>query len=161
MFRSSELVSIDCKHVHFTSGGGGVKVYVPSSKTDQAGEGAWVFIAACQEQPQLCPVSALQQIINRVGGMGPVFRAEGSSTPLSKTTVGVRLHKALAAAAIPNWELYGAHSLRRGGATYAVRKGLSIRQVMIMGRWRSDVVREYLYAAPSEMWEAADCMQHD
>jgi integrase len=49
------------------------------------------------------------------------------------------------------WDLYAAHSLRRGGATWAVNHGVSVRQVMAMGRWKSNVVREYLYHAPKEM----------
>jgi len=38
MFRSSQLVGIGWESVSFTSKGG-VLIYVPSSKTDQAGEG--------------------------------------------------------------------------------------------------------------------------
>jgi len=30
-----------------------------------------------------------------------------------------------------------------------------LRMMKVMGFWRSDVVRGYLYAAPSEMWDAA------
>ena len=118
-----------------------------------------MFIAGCPEQQQLCPVAALQQLRTASSGSGAVFTAEGGSKALSKSTVGVRLHKALAAAGISNWELYGAHSLRRGGATYAVQQGVSLRKIMIMGRWRSNVVREYLYAAPSETWQAAQALQ--
>jgi hypothetical protein len=26
---------------------------------------------------------------------------------------------------------------------------------MVMGRWKSDVVREYLYHSPDELWQAS------
>ncbi|WIA28653.1 hypothetical protein OEZ86_011189 [Tetradesmus obliquus] len=45
MFRSSELVGIDWDDLRPIQQKGGVLIYVPRSKTDQAGEGAWVFIA--------------------------------------------------------------------------------------------------------------------
>jgi site-specific recombinase XerD len=78
---------------------------------------------------------------------------------LAKTTVAVRLRKALQAVGVQEWELYAAHSLRRGGATWAVRQGVSWRRVQIMGRWKSDVVREYLYSSVTSMWGASAQMQ--
>lgn len=50
MFRSSELVGIQWRDVVFASSGG-VMVYIPQSKTDQAGQGAWVFVAECAQEP--------------------------------------------------------------------------------------------------------------
>ena len=53
---------------------------------------------------------------------GPVFRPLAASVgALSKTTVGQRLKKGLQAVGVRNWDLYAAHSLRRGGATWAVQ----------------------------------------
>jgi hypothetical protein len=37
MFRSSELVGLAWRDVHFASGDKGLILYVPQSKTDQAG----------------------------------------------------------------------------------------------------------------------------
>ena len=154
MFRCSELVAMDWRDLQFVQDRG-VMVYVPLSKTDQAKEGAWVFIAEAPADAGLCPVRALRDLQRRYGGAGPVFRATAGGDRLGKATVGSRLKKALVAAGVSGPELYSAHSLRRGGATHAAKSGVSVRMVRIMGRWRSDVVREYLYAAPSELWDAA------
>lgn len=161
MFRSSELVGIDWDDLRAV-GQRGVLIFVPRSKTDQAGEGAWVFISACDAEEQMCPVRALlrlRQLAPRdVQGepVGPVFRAlPDRPRRLSKGTVGIRLHKWLKQAQVQDFDLYAAHSLRRGGATWAVRSGVPVRQVMVMGRWRSDVVREYLYHSPAELLEAS------
>eukprot|EP00882_Tetradesmus_deserticola_P008231 GHRQ01008676.1.p1 GENE.GHRQ01008676.1~~GHRQ01008676.1.p1 ORF type:complete len:348 (-),score=64.88 GHRQ01008676.1:210-1253(-) len=161
MFRSSELVGIDWDVVRPIPQRGGVLLYVPYSKTDQAGVGAWVFIACCEDE-EMCPVQALWRLrrlaVKDAQGspIGPVFTAwEGKQRRLAKTTVGVRLQKALQSVGVQNWDLYAAHSLRRGGATWAVRQGVSVRQIMVMGRWKSDVVREYLYHSPTELLGAS------
>jgi hypothetical protein len=100
MFRCSELVAIQWQHVHFCSNGG-VMIFVPTSKTDP-GAGAWVFLAAGAARGlPFCPVRVLRTLRTITGVTGYVFTASvlSSSKPLStKTTVGVRLHKALEAA---------------------------------------------------------------
>lgn len=165
MFRSSELVGIRWDHVSFTSKGG-VLIYVPSSKTDQAGEGAWVFLAPCTDEQQLCPVQALLRLraMYEEAGVsvtdGAVFRPHlKAPRALSKTTVAVRVRKGLEAVGVADWQLYAAHSLRRGGATWAVRQGIPVRQVMVMGRWKSDVIREYLYCSVDAVMQASKQMQ--
>eukprot|EP00775_Hariotina_reticulata_P006070 gene6070-6309_t len=40
-----------------------------------------------------------------------------------------------------------------GGATHAAQVGVPVRFVQLMGRWKSDVVRLYMYASPSQEWE--------
>lgn len=42
MLRSAEVKEMDWKYVKFTDKG--VMLHVPLRKTDQVGEGAWVFI---------------------------------------------------------------------------------------------------------------------
>jgi integrase len=160
MFRSSELVGVRWEHVRFTRKG--VLIYLPRSKTDQAGKGAWVFIAACPDDGLMCPVLALKWLREfyiqqgESGQTGPVFRGRGGvRVRLAKNTVATRLWKALQRVGVRGWQCYAAHSLRRGGATWAVRQGLSLRQVQVMGRWQSDVVREYLYCSAEAMWAAS------
>ena len=155
MFRSSELVNLQWDEVHFFAGRG-VALFVPVSKTDP-GEGAWVFLAAAPRAARiLCPVRALRTLQARTGGRGAVFPAcLGAARPLSKRTVGPRLRKALERAGVPDSDLYAAHSLRRGGATHAARVGLSTRQIMTMGRWKSDSFRLYTYCNPDQLWQAS------
>jgi integrase len=159
MFRSSELVGISWEDVREYRQG--LLLYVPRSKTDQAREGAWVLIAICEQQ-EMCPVQAVRRLrgFARKGRDGQVTGPVFTSWPrgeeaLSKGTVGIRLQKVLEKAGVDNWQQYAAHSLRRGGATWAVRQGVSVRQVMVMGRWKSDVVREYLNHSPAELWQGA------
>jgi integrase len=164
MFRSSELVGIDWADVQFKQSG--VMIYVPQSKTDQAGQGQWVFVAACEREGLMCPVVALQwlrEFYVQQGesvSVGTVFRGRAAAAvPLAKTTVAVRLRKALEIVGVEGWRLYAAHSLRRGGATWAVRQGGPLRQVQIMGRWKSDVVREYLYSSATALWAVSSRQQ--
>lgn len=152
MFRSSELVAVRWEEVQFASGG--MMIYIPKSKTDP-GEGAWVFVAEGRE-PGLCPVQAMRRLQQMSRGVGPVFaRSAKGETAISKTTVGMRLKKALRAAGVPGYQLYAAHSLRRGGATHAARSGITTRMIQAMGRWRSDAVRLYLYCSPEQLWKGS------
>ena len=90
------------------------------------------------------------------GGEGYVFTGrQGPAEHLSKTTVGVRLQKALEVAGVKDWRLYAAHSLRRGGATHAAKVGLPLRMIQAMGRWKSDAVRVYLYCSPEQLFAAS------
>jgi integrase len=127
MFRSSELVGLRWEFVHFTSRGG-VMLFVPQSKTDP-GEGAWVFLAPNPAQLLLCPVRCLRLLWEFQGrpASGPVFTSRaGSDQALAKTTIGIRLRKALQVAGVEGWDLYAAHSLQRGGATHAACKGVAL-----------------------------------
>jgi integrase len=149
MFRCSELVSVEEEERRYTESEDGVMLFLRKSKTDQSGQGAFVLLARCDEDEDLCPVKALQRLerlLRRRGQLsGPVFtQSQQSSAALSKSTVGPQLRKVLEWAKMAHWERYAAHSLRRGGATWEVRKGVSLRMVQAMGRWKSDVVREYL-----------------
>ena len=153
LFRSSELVALAWEHVSFF--GKGLVLFVPLSKTDP-GAGAWVFVAAAVDRA-VCPIGALRGLQRwQPDGRGPVFRPHAdSSAALSKATVGPRLRKALRAVAVPDWALYAAHSLRRGGATHAAQLGVSYRMIQVLGRWRSDAMRHYLYCCPDELWAAS------
>jgi hypothetical protein len=71
----------------------------------------------------MCPVAALRVLRSvttsgEAPAVGPVFVGRASHpVALAKTTVAVRLRKSLQAVGVQEWELYAAHSLRRGGAT--------------------------------------------
>jgi len=158
MLRSSELVGLCWEHVFFPPSGG-VLLYIPQSRTDP-GEGAWVRLSAAQAIVD--PAAALLRLRALVDGAeaaGPVFRAwvQGSAA-LAKTTVAIRLRKALEALGVANWRAYAAHSLRRGGATHAAAVGVPVRFIMLMGRWSSDMVRQYMYFTPGQVLAASSRM---
>eukprot|EP00775_Hariotina_reticulata_P004643 gene4643-4895_t len=153
MLRSSELVSLQWRDVHFTSTGD-VMLYLPQSKTDP-GAGAWVLLSSGYGSA-VSPAKVLRKLQLLVGGsaaQGPVFKTSlAAVSPLQKGTVACRLKRALERAGVADARLYAAHSLRRGGATHAAQVGVPVRFVQLMGRWKSDVVRLYMYASPSQVW---------
>ena len=129
-------------------------LYLPKTKTDP-GAGSWVSLSA-PEDSVINPGMCLQQLKDMVGVVDHdewVFKSSQLATaPLSKTTVAPRLKKALARAGVAGADLYAAHSLRRGGATHAAKVGVPLRFIKVMGHWKSDTVREYLYASPDVVW---------
>jgi integrase len=106
---------------------------------------------------QPCQGAAGFPVVGLVGGAaahGPVFKVSlASMSPLQKGTVACRLKRALERAGVVGAGLYAAHSLRRGGATHAAKVGVPLRFVQLMGRWKSDAVRLYMYASPSQVWQ--------
>lgn len=157
MLRSSELVGLQWEHLYFPAKGG-VMLYLPESKTDP-GHGAWVLLAGGSSGVD--PAGALLRLRELSGGSratGPVFRAYLAGRALAKTTVAIRLRKALERIGVENWAAYAAHSLRRGGATHAAAQGVPLRYIMLLGRWRSDVVREYVYYTPTQVLAASRVM---
>ncbi len=159
MLRSSEIIVLVWKDVHLTRQGD-LMLYLPKTKTDP-GAGSWVLLAAA-EGCHISPAGtmrALRLLSGGDGASGYVFRPFYlSDKGLAKTTVGCRLKKALVAAGIAGAALYAAHSLRRGGATHAARTGVPIRLIKLMGRWKSDAVREYLYASPESVLHSSRAM---
>jgi hypothetical protein len=69
--------------------------------------------------------------------------------------VAIRVRKVLEHIGVADWKAYAAHSLRRGGATHAAECGVPLRYIMLMGRWRSDVVRQYMYYTPCQVLAAS------
>ena len=84
--RRSELVGIDVEHVR--SAPGGLRLLIPRSKTDAAGEGAEIGIVR-GAQPETCPVRALRAWLRAAEVTdGPVFRR----VTWWNTIEGKRLH---------------------------------------------------------------------
>ena len=97
----------------------------------------------------LDPVKALKELFER----DPVPRDSRASTPLFRgadgaafSTARIRgLVKWMVAADGGDPTLYGAHSLRIGGATAALAAGVSALVIKAMGRWGSDVFEIYAH----------------
>lgn len=139
--RRSELVALRVENLEETPLG--VRVYLPRSKTDGEGAGAWVDIVRAQHHPGLCPVSALLDwlAVTRIA-QGPIFRAVGKGR---QPRIGDRL-SAASVDAIVKWAAaqcgldpthYGGHSLRAGQATYLSEQGKSPALIARHGRWKS------------------------
>ena len=167
MLRSAEVKQMDWKHVKFTERG--LMLFVPVSKTDQQGEGAWVFMAD-QPTSALGVVGVMRRLkeLAQEPEKGAVFTARRPKTteaatqaePLTTDTMRARLRKTLQQIGVTDVDLFGFHSFRRGGATASHLGQVSERQIMVHGRWRSDCVRKYMYltAQDEAAWGVADGM---
>lgn len=140
-FRRSELVSI--KWVDITLVPEGMEILIPRSKTDQGGEGE-VSAIPRGDDVVLCPVTALTEWRERSGGdMDDVFRqitAGGRllNDAIKPHQVNVIIKSIAFGCCLPDAESYSSHSMRRGFATEASRKGAPFGSIMRHGRWRHE-----------------------
>ncbi len=139
--RRSELVGLRVEHLEQTALG--LRLFLPRSKTDQEGAGAWVDLLRASRYPTLCPVAALLDWLAAAGiTAGPLFRSLGKGrTPrlgaaLSAASVDA-IVKRVAAACGLDAARYGGHSLRAGQATWLSEQGKSPTLIARHGRWKS------------------------
>jgi integrase len=139
-FRRSELVAIQWQDIQFLEEG--ITILISRSKTDQSGAGQTCAIP--YGRGELCPVNALEQwqaVSNTE--QGPIFRPinkhqqiqNNALTPLSVNHI---LKKIAVETKLPNPENLSGHSLRRGFATAASKKGIPMVAIMRQGRWRHE-----------------------
>lgn len=140
-FRRSELVAIKWGDITFVPEG--IEIMVPRSKTDQGGEGQ-VCAIPTSDDAILCPVTALSVWRERAGRETEhVFRQiTAGGLVLGKSIkphqVNVIIKAIATACDIPDATSYSSHSLRRGFATEASRKGAPFGSIMRHGRWRHE-----------------------
>jgi integrase len=152
MLRSANLVAIRREHVQFVPEG--LRLHLPTSKTDQLKEGRDVAVYT-QWDKTVCPVAALTDYFDTVS-----LKPSDLIFPVSERTVTrivKRLvanpehgHKSLreidqceACAAVVSQ--FGSHSLRRGSATTLAEKGIPEREIMRQGGWKNErVMRGYI-----------------
>jgi integrase len=131
-FRRSELVGICC--VDVTPIPGGLRVYLPRSKTDQTGKGRYVTIPQGKNR-SFCPVAALVDWLQSSGiKKGPIFRrtfANGDvgTSALTSGVVGT-IVKQYAKEIGLKVEDFGGHSLRAGFVTTAAKNGARDWEIM-------------------------------
>lgn len=135
-FRRSELVALRWEDILFVKEG--VEILIPKSKTDQGGEGQVCAIPF--GHGQLCPVTALknwQQIVKANEGF--VFQKSPKKSEAIKPSQVNQILKSVATAChFPQADQYSSHSLRRGFATEASKKGAPFGAIMRQGRWRHE-----------------------
>ncbi len=160
-FRRSGLVALKWEQVSFE--GDGVVITLPRSKTDQAGDGQKVIIPFGNEDR--CPVRALidwRQASCQWSGF--VFRwVSKIGNVMNKGISGFQVNRIIQLLAkevgLANADQYSAHSLRRGFATEAARKGASMPAIQRHGRWKSTrTVIEYIEAGRQFSDSAVNCL---
>ncbi len=163
-FRRSELTSIRWRDI--TEVPEGMEILIPRSKTDQGGEGQ---VCAIPSSPDLllCPILALTQWRERSGQeVAFVFRQITSGGRILKAAikphqVNVILKSTAMACGLPDPETYSSHSLRRGFATEASKKGAPLGSIMRHGRWRHEgTVLGYIDEGKRFDQNAASIMLH-
>lgn len=139
-FRRSELVTIQFEQIQFVKEG--IEILIPRSKTDQGGEGQVCAIPYGNEQ--LCAVTVLKEWLAaaKIEG-GAVFRMLHKNNAILENAISPqRLNLILKSIAtkcnLSNPENYSGHSLRRGFATTASKKGAPFQAIMRQGRWRHE-----------------------
>jgi integrase len=151
--RRSELVGLDDAHVRPTPTG--LRLMIPRSKTDTAGEGAEVGIT-CGSQADTCPVRALHAWLGAAAITdGPIFRRV-----TQWGTVGTqRLHPDAVRQILTRWAVAAGitgtllepvtpHGMRAGFVTTAYRNGVSDEEIMGHTRHRSlTTMRSYVRRA--------------
>ena len=139
--RRSEIVGVDREHLRFTPGG--LRLLLPRSKTDAAGEGVELGIAR-GKRGETCPVRALERWLGDAGiAYGPVFVKVdrwgriGHDRLCGDAVRGILLKRAGAAGLKPDaGERLSPHGLRAGFVTEAYVAGARDEQVMQHTRHR-------------------------
>lgn len=182
MFRRSELCSLDIDGWRRRPTGRPF-LFLRRSKTDQLARGAEVDVIHDGCAGGACPACAIQAWIDlmasrgltegalfrgvdkcgRIGGEPKVTGTIGDR--LSGNAVDRRVRLLARRAGLPDWQTYGGHSLRAGGATAAFLAGRMPSQISEGGRWADGSVQvmHYIRAAEGtaplmagiqEAWEA-------
>jgi len=166
--RRSEIARIRVEDLTWHKSG--ITVFLPTSKSDQEGQGREVEIPLGSQPEQTplaqltCPVRALEQWMKQANiRSGPIFRrishAQTVGGELNPRSVAEIVKKLLGKAGLSEAELrhYGAHSLRAGFATEAWRNGATELAIMRQtGHKSSAMVRRYIRADKADRMAAAN-----
>lgn len=135
--RRSELAAIDVEHLEWNNEG--LRIRIPSSKTDQTGEGQSITILYMPQAP-FCPVLILDRWLKEARIFsGPVFRPvdprSGKVTlrRLTPETIA-EIVKTSAQRIGRRADIYAGHSLRSGFVTQSAINGEQLADIMLQTR---------------------------
>ena len=142
MLREVELSKVKWEHVTWNRATKTVRLYIPHSKMDQKGLGVARTLQCCGESPcwRGCAWAIIQGLLERRGR-----RAGHPDEFMFTNSVGAKPTKSEMVSswrAMTDGDIAG-HSARRTGAMAYVRRGMGIRELAFLGRWRSAVVLTY------------------
>jgi integrase len=138
-FRGDELTRLQIEHVHITPGEGMI-CFLPRTKGDRQFKGGNFKVPLLSS---LCPVTAYDEWITAAALQdGPVFRAIDRwgnirATGLNIDSLVPILRTILKDAGVNAPDLYSAHSLRRGFASWATANGWDLSTLMEHVGWKN------------------------
>lgn len=141
-FRRSEISDIKHEDLRWTDKG--LLITLPKSKTDQEGAGIIRAIPMNQDPNGPCAVRALKRWLETAGIEGDyVFRSinkwgELGGGRLDPGSINRIFQQIFAGAGLSSSARLSAHSLRRGMATSAYKKGAGLLEIKRQGGWKSD-----------------------
>lgn len=143
----------------------GFTVTVRWSKTIQFGQRTVLIPLVGNPGSPLCPVQAVRRAFSFTQSASPNSQAfcwrdaATSSTHVFTYKAFMHLmHTVLTELGIPASQ-YGTHSLRRGGATFALEAGVPLDVISVMGDWKSDSMYLYLHMPLSQRLSAQHTIQ--
>jgi site-specific recombinase XerD len=142
MLRAAELVKIRLEDVH--ESGGGLAVRMRPSKADQNAMRKPIFIDPTGSPT--CPAALTRTLISMRRAQGAlesdtVF-SDAAGRVLSTSAVSSIVKSVIEHSGFEG--NYSGHSLRIGGASAALAAGYSVDEVMALGAWKSEAVKQYL-----------------
>ena len=128
------------------------------SKTIQFGQRVLALPFASCPTPALCPVRALlfHLFASPLPANSPLFAYKSEAGPmvLSQSGFAKRLKQLLSRSGY-DASLYSAHSLRRGGTSFAINAGLDPIVVKARGDWSSNAWERYIFLTSNSTLAAA------
>ena len=121
----------------------------------------WIPVPLLHSEPTLCPTAALIACLSGqpAAAQDAVFRIrdKGKLIPMPYQYFLAKLKASIKATGTDPAQ-YAGHSLRRGGATYALSIGIPIPAIMAMGDWKSDAYIKYCEIHEEIRLRAAEAM---
>ena len=141
LLRCSEARAVDVDHIERQENGSAI-LYIPASKTDQTGEGAYVYLGppAVEAIDTWIEAAGITEgaLLISIAGPGTYERSRISESSLNYTV------KVLATAAGLKGD-YGSHSMRVGMAQELATANKSTASIMEAGRWKQEsMVAHYI-----------------
>ena len=156
MLRGTEMCSALKSDLEEIGGGAG-KLYIPHSKTDQDGEGVFVYVSERSMRD-------VARMWDAMVSAGLWDEDEERIFPMRRSWVSERICNAVARLGLVGE--YGSHSLRIGMAQDLCVAGFSLPMIMSAGRWKSPempayyirglVPEEFAVARLHEMWHRGE-----
>jgi hypothetical protein len=137
------------------------KLQINHSKVIQFGQRVLILPFVRVLDVRICPVSALLMHfgLSDLTEDRPLFNyVEGSMEILFAHAGFVTQLKTLLTRAGVDPRLYSAHSLRRGGASFAFASGLNPVQIKSRGDWASSAFEKYVFITPEAALSAANTL---